>query len=148
MEEDQIRRSSASNRRLTTDSVPAQQSQSGYMVNNHGSGSSRPQLVGRSSSNGQALDGHRQRRQESAYNSGSTAADPLQYNHRPSLQIRTNSYDTGNGGLEPVSHVLNTPEARRSITRSGALASRQSRYRGPGSSAAPVLVESDHSEDD
>lgn len=161
IEEDQIRRSSAG-RRMTLDSTPAQQSQGGYMVSTStNSNGTRPGLVGRTLSNSQALDEHRQRRYESAMgtgmgmgmNNGSTS-DLLQHQnqHRPNLSVRTNSYDGGRGtggvGLEPVSQVLNTPEARRSITRSRALATRQGRYRDSGSRDAPVLVESDHSEDD
>lgn len=161
VEEDQIRRTPGA-RRLTLDSTPAQQSQGGYVVNpHHGAGPgaganagrqsvSRPGLVGRTSSNSQALDDHRQRRRESALNNNNGSTTDLHHHqqYRPNLSVRINSHDGGGGGVEPISHVWNTPEARRSITRSRALATRQARYRDSGSRDAPVLVESDHSEDD
>lgn len=164
VEEDQIRRSSAG-RRMTLDSTPSQQSQGGYMVHTNGNANvnsqgARPGFVGRTLSNSQALDDHRQRRHESAMgagmgaNNGSTSdlhqyQNQNQHQHRSNLSVRTDSYDAGRGGgVDPVSHVLNTPEARRSITRSRALATRQGRYRDSGSRDAPVLVESDHSEDE
>lgn len=139
LEEDSSDRRSSAGRRLGrgTESSPTQQ-----YVTSPGTGispmsPSRPGLVGRTSSNGTALEQHRERQRASSLTNGSTAD-----NHRPSLTVRIDPHESS---VEPVSAVWNTPEARRSITRSRALASRQGRWRN-GSRDAPVLVESDNSD--
>lgn len=139
LEEDQTRRTSGG-RRLGLDTDPAQQSHAGYMADSAGTRQtpSRPSLGTRTSSNGSTLDQHRQRQRESSISNGA--------DHRPNLSIRT---DARSPSVEAVSAaILNTPEARRSITRSRALASRQGRYRPVNGESrdAAILVESDTSE--
>lgn len=125
-----------------------------------GGAGERPNMPNRTSSTGSALEQHRQRQRESSISNGTSndtqqdrprlniwtqpRAMPDQHHHPDTrTQTRIGHPDSRSSNIQPVATVWNSPAARRSIARSGALSGRQSRWRDPGSRDTPVLVESD-----